>query len=250
MRFPRFRRQAPPAARPAPLPAGRRSPEVGVIHGAVVLLPPARRRTAARAQLFVGALLLASAALALSVGAEELDDLGAAAASASAVPAAVAVDAEVPAPTSLVLRFSKQDADGDRIWHGRVEGDLRGTLQTELLAADFSQPLARVAFRLRVEAGADPFTAQLAGTLNPVSGRVRLSGVVTEGRRLGDPIAWRGQLVNTATSHFEGTFSVASAESIAAADAADPARLQRVAAVVPQGAERRLSLGGEYEPAP
>jgi hypothetical protein len=77
-----------------------------------------------------------------------------------------------------------------------------------LSAAPGSSPeILNVTFDWIVK-GRRAFTARLSGTLNTATGAVAMSGRVIKGRYKGAWVEEHGQLVDPATSRFQGTIDV------------------------------------------
>ena len=67
----------------------------------------------------------------------------------------------------------------------------------------------RVTFDWIVDAGPQSFTARLHGTLDTTTGAVEMKGRVIDGHLLGaKKVREQGQLVDLATSAFEGTIDI------------------------------------------
>jgi hypothetical protein len=113
--------------------------------------------------------------------------------------------AAAEASTPVNLSFAKADPDGDFIWHGTVSGDISGSLETRLLSISQAGKILHVEFDWIVDAGEQSFTARLKGTLDSETGSVTMNGTVIEGYLAGAQVHEQGQLVNPATSGFEGT---------------------------------------------
>ena len=105
------------------------------------------------------------------------------------------------------LTFHKQ-AIGPGVWSGAVAGDIDGALTTRLIGLDDHKPVCRVTFDWIVDAGDRSFTARLHGTLDTTTGAVEMKGRVIEGYLEGSQVREAGQLVDPATSAFEGTIDV------------------------------------------
>lgn len=113
------------------------------------------------------------------------------------------------ADTPLVLHFEKCDPEADFRWHGRVSGDLDGTLTTYPTFVDDSAPVWRVEFVFEIaDTGSEPMTLHLVGTLNSTTGRVALRGTVVEGYLQGARVLESGQLVDPERSCFEGRIRI------------------------------------------
>jgi hypothetical protein len=113
--------------------------------------------------------------------------------------------AAAEASTPVNLSFAQADPDGDFIWHGTVSGDISGSLETRLLSISQAGKILHVEFDWIVDAGEQSFTARLKGTLDSETGTVTMNGTVIEGYLAGAQVHEQGQLVNPATSGFEGT---------------------------------------------
>ncbi len=105
------------------------------------------------------------------------------------------------------LTFSKQ-ASGQGVWSGAVAGDIEGALTTRLISIDDHKPVMRVTFDWIVDAGERSFTARLHGTLDTTTGAVTMKGRVVDGYLEGSQVRETGQLVDPATSAFEGTIDI------------------------------------------
>ncbi len=97
------------------------------------------------------------------------------------------------------------------MWSGTVSGDVEGTLTTELLSLIPSGPVMQVEFAWIVSAGDQSFTAILKGTLNTQTGQVVMNGRIVEGWLTGAQVHEEGQLVDPATSRFQGTITILTA---------------------------------------
>jgi hypothetical protein len=109
--------------------------------------------------------------------------------------------------TPVHLTFSKQSS-GPGVWSGAVAGDIEGALTTRLISIDEHKPVMRVTFDWIVDAGERSFTARLHGTLDTNTGAVEMKGRVVEGYLDGSQVREAGQLVDPATSAFEGTIDI------------------------------------------
>jgi hypothetical protein len=94
------------------------------------------------------------------------------------------------------------------VWEGTVSGDIEGTLRTVLLTVDETGAIWHVTFDWIIGSGERSFTARLDGVLNTQIGSVVMDGTVTEGYLLGARVHEAGQLVDSATSRFEGSIAV------------------------------------------
>lgn len=107
------------------------------------------------------------------------------------------------------LTFEKVLVGPGYVWAGSVDGDLQGGLVTELTALEISGAIWLVEFDWIVDTGDEhSFTAHLQGILNTTTGAVVMNGVVTEGWMEGAQVHEEGQLVNPATSAFQGTIQI------------------------------------------
>jgi hypothetical protein len=123
---------------------------------------------------------------------------------------AVAATTVVPVASAappVRLSFSKQAVE-QGVWNGTVSGDIDGGLTTRLITLDDSEPVWDVTFDWIVDAGPKSFTARLHGTLDTTTGAVAMRGRVVEGYLRGAKVRERGQLVDPATSAFEGVIWV------------------------------------------
>jgi hypothetical protein len=121
---------------------------------------------------------------------------------------AISISATAAAEAAPVhLTFHKQ-ASGPGVWSGAVSGDIDGALTTRLISLDDHKPVWRVTFDWIVDAGEQSFTARLHGTLDTTTGAVEMKGRVVEGHLEGSQVRESGQLVDPATSAFEGTIDI------------------------------------------
>jgi hypothetical protein len=102
-----------------------------------------------------------------------------------------------------LLRQGKSMAETAEL--GTVSGDISGSLETRLLSISQAGKILHVEFDWIVDAGEQSFTARLKGTLDSETGTVTMNGTVFEGYLAGAQVHEQGQLVNPATSGFEGT---------------------------------------------
>ena len=124
--------------------------------------------------------------------------LGAAGVIAASSPAAASSSAPVR------LTFDKS-AVAQGVWQGTVEGDVSGSLTTELEGLRISGPIWHVTFDWIISAGASSFTARLYGILNTNTGAVVMNGTVVDGYLLGAQVHEEGQLVDLTTLQFVGS---------------------------------------------
>jgi hypothetical protein len=121
---------------------------------------------------------------------------------------ALAVVPVASAAPPVRLSFEKQATAEQGVWKGTVSGDIRGGLTTRLITLDDSSPVWKVTFDWIVDAGRKSFTARLHGTLDTTTGAVAMKGRVVNGHLRGAKVRERGQLVDQATSAFEGTIVI------------------------------------------
>ena len=120
---------------------------------------------------------------------------------------AITIPAGATAKAPVQLTFHKQ-ALAAGVWSGTVSGDIEGALTTRLISLDDRKPVWRVTFDWIIDAGTQSFTARLDGTLDTTTGAVAMKGRVVEGYLLGAHVREQGQLIDPATSGFEGTIEV------------------------------------------
>ena len=101
------------------------------------------------------------------------------------------------------LQFDKQGGVGGT-WHGTVNGDVDGSLTTQLLTVHEAGPILNVTFTWAVEAGEHSFTAVLKGTLNTLTGQVEMDGTIIDGWLVGAQVHEEGQLVDPTIGRFQG----------------------------------------------
>lgn len=100
------------------------------------------------------------------------------------------------------------------VWEGSVDGDVAGPLRTELQLEDFRETgrIWHVRFLWIIDdGGSDSFVADLTGILNLNTGRVVMNGRVVSAADpalVGAQVHEEGQLVDPATSTFQGTITV------------------------------------------
>jgi hypothetical protein len=99
-------------------------------------------------------------------------------------------------------------AVAEGIWEGTVAGDVAGGLRTELTDLRVTGPIWQVRFDWIIDAGAQSFTADLAGILNTNTGAVVMNGRVVDGYLLGAQVHEEGQLVDAQNLCFEGTIRI------------------------------------------
>lgn len=107
------------------------------------------------------------------------------------------------------LTFEKSSVR-EGAWVGTIAGDMTGTLVTTLIAADQSQPVWQVEMYWIVMADRPgrSFVARLTGTLDTVSGVVKMAGSVVDGYLKGASVRETGQLQDAQTSTFVGTIVI------------------------------------------
>ncbi|HKE76814.1 MAG TPA: hypothetical protein VKB57_24555 [Acidimicrobiales bacterium] len=120
----------------------------------------------------------------------------------------LALAAPVSASAPVTMAFEKE-AVAPGVWQGTVAGDVNGDLTTRLTSCTgCSGQIWHVEFDWIIDAGAESFTAHLAGILNTRTGKVVMNGTVVAGFLRGAQVHEEGQLVNAATLGFEGTITV------------------------------------------
>lgn len=107
--------------------------------------------------------------------------------------------AAVLAPASpLMLDYVKvESAPNSLNWFGGVTGDIDGGLETRVVGAEPSGHILHIRTEWSVDAGAQSFEAELAGTLDTKTGRLLLNGEVTSGYLAGAQAHNQGRLTGT-----------------------------------------------------
>jgi hypothetical protein len=125
----------------------------------------------------------------------------------------VAVSPASAASDPVRLSFEKCPS-GPGTWTGTVAGDVAGSLETVLNAAEASGGILHVNFDWIVGAGSDSFTANLDGTLSLKSGRVVMNGRVVDGAFEGAQVHEQGQLApDLGPGCFRGSIRIAPASA-------------------------------------
>jgi hypothetical protein len=119
---------------------------------------------------------------------------------------ALAAPASASAPVTMTF---EKEAVAAGEWKGTVAGDVNGDLTTFLTSCTgCSGQIWHVEFDWIIAAGAESFTAHLAGILNTRTGKVVMDGPVVAGFLQGAQVHEEGQLVDAATLRFEGSITV------------------------------------------
>jgi hypothetical protein len=157
-------------------------------------------------------------------------------------PAMPGVVLSVPAVTSngfqlaYRLQLDGRDTTGQYLWSGSVEGPTHGEATVRLSFQNGQSPhpgRAPVQTRWLVRASreAESFEATLNGTIDMVSGRAHLVGVIIAGAGRGQRVETNSQLFNlgenAALSEASGTMSIASAPAEWARAEASPLPSER-----------------------
>jgi len=119
--------------------------------------------------------------------------------------------AATAASDPVLISFDKSTS-GPGTWSGSVSGDVNGDLSTTLLALTETGVIWHVTFDWVVDGDAS-FTARLSGTLNTSTGHVVMNGRVIEGAYLDAVVHEEGQLIDSATLHFQGLIRIMPATS-------------------------------------
>lgn len=123
--------------------------------------------------------------------------------------ACVAVAAPV-ASAAPVLRLSFDKVEtSPGVWHGTATGAVTGPIVVTLTGApDTTGAVWHIGIDWVIDAGSDSFTAQLAGTLDPATGRVVLDGAVTSGYLAGSRAHLDGAIVDPSDLEIAGTLQI------------------------------------------
>ncbi len=121
-------------------------------------------------------------------------------------------------PVPLRFDYVKvEDGAGVFTWTGSVSGDITGSLTTQVVGVRWAGPIAHLSTIWTVT-GTYSFVAQLDGTLDTRSGKLRLNGEVTSGAYEGAQIRTAGLLtdgvVGTSVTTFEGSGQLMSGSAV------------------------------------
>lgn len=90
--------------------------------------------------------------------------------------------ATAPASAAPVVRLSFDKVEtAPGVWQGNASGPISGPIVVTLDSLSTTGAVWHIAVDWSIDAGADSFTAHLAGTLDPATGSIVLNGSVTSG---------------------------------------------------------------------